>query len=93
MDVKYEEEKMEFVRVEIFVYLSTETTVAEVLRHTKQTQTKAGLQAAQLLADHLREEGGTHILQFKFLACSEINKRLITEPYPLAIRKNVVTLI
>lgn len=66
MDVKYEEEKMEFVRVEIFVYLSTETTVAEVLRHTKQTQTKAGLQAAQLLADHLREEGGTHILQLSF---------------------------
>lgn len=63
--------KLNSLELKYFVYLSTETTVAQVLRHTNQTLINAGLQVAQVLADHLREEGGMHILQLSFWHAAE----------------------
>ena len=39
---------------------------ADVLRQTKQSRTEAGMQAAQVLADHIQAEGSSHVLQLCF---------------------------
>lgn len=67
---------------------------AEVLRRNGQSRSEPEMDAARSLGDFLRGEGNPHILQLcSWHVAAAIKKRLITEGYPLEVRKQLVILI
>lgn len=63
-------------------------------RRDRQSRSEAGIEAARSLGEFLREEENPHTLQLcSWHAAEAIKKWVITEGYPLEVRKQLVILI